>query len=94
MKLVTCVCPMCNKISYIECEEEAWKAYEEGALAQEAFPNMDLNTRETIISGMCKECQLFFFDDEDDDGCDGECDACGDFECPSNMCYFPYGDRE
>lgn len=87
--VVDCRCPMCGAISHILCDEVSWDAYEDGALAQEAFADMDLHTRETIISGMCLSCQERFFIPEDeeseDDGvpCDGICDLCQEGDtCP------------
>lgn len=61
-------CPLCGKISNVVCEENAWRAYADGALARDAFAYMDLRTRETLISGMCLPCQKSFF--EEDDECD------------------------
>ena len=90
---VNCRCPLCGKTTLISCADTAWEAYEHGALAQEAFADMDLATRETIISGMCEPCQLQFFI-EDDEDCDGECDVCYDFDCPSNASLFNPYDEE
>jgi len=91
--VIACRCPLCGKISQILCEESAWDAYEAGALAQEAFADMNVFERETIISGMCEDCQMTFFEEEDED-CDGECDICFDFDCPSNASYFDPRDEE
>ena len=64
---VNCRCPFCGKVSFVSCEENAWDAYEAGALAQDAFPSMDLRTRETLISGMCEPCQIRFFETDDEE---------------------------
>ena len=97
MVVVNCRCPFCGTMSSILCEETALLAYERGALIQEAFSDMDVCSRETLISGMCRDCQATFFEEddddcdddtffmEDDDGCDGECDVCCDTDCPSNI---------
>ena len=85
--IFTARCPFCGKISRIPCDENALAQYNNGALIQDAFPNMPAHERETIISGMCLDCQTSFFE-EDDDDCDGECDVCCDFDCPSNANYF------
>lgn len=79
---VTCRCPLCGRISSVTCEEKAWALYENGALAQVAFADVDIYTRETIISGMCHPCQERFFEVEDEDDCDGECDSCEYYDCP------------
>ena len=85
---VTCHCPMCGKYTDIECDFDAYNKYVfTNALIQEVFPDMDIHTRETLISGMCRDCQESFFE-EDDDDCDGECDVCCDFDCPSNASLF------
>lgn len=65
--IITCRCPMCGSISHISCKKTAWYAYEAGALAQDAFPSMDLRTRETLISGMCEPCQIRFFETDDEE---------------------------
>lgn len=64
---ITCRCPLCGSISHISCKKTAWRAYETGALAQEAFADMDITTRETIISGMCEPCQTRFFEVDDEE---------------------------
>ena len=85
---VTRRCPMCGKISSVTCDRDAWRTWESGGcLIQEAFPDMDIHTREILISGMCLECQESFFV-EDDDDCDGECDVCTDYDCPGNASIF------
>ena len=64
---VSCICPLCGKVSFLDVDESALNAYEAGALAQEAFPNMDLMTREILISGMCEPCQMTFFEVDDEE---------------------------
>lgn len=64
---IPCSCPLCGKLSWIFCEVSEWEAYTAGALAQNAFPNMSTTDRETVISGMCAECQSDFFTDEEED---------------------------
>lgn len=78
---ITRRCPFCGALSDVSCDDEAMRRYEDGALAQVAFSDMDLHNRETIISGMCVLCQESFFGLEDDD-CDGNCGACADYDCP------------
>jgi hypothetical protein len=70
----------------VVCAESAWKSYQNGALAQDAFPDMDIFSRETLISGMCKPCQMRFFvevkwDEEEEDPYEG-CFECDNTECP------------
>lgn len=84
--IVTCHCPLCGAISHVTCDEEAYDRYVTTRTPiQEIFPDMDLHTRELLISGMCLSCQNRFFseDDEDWDECDGDCEECEAWaECP------------
>ena len=74
---VTCHCPLCGKVSFIACDEDAYYEYVTTCTPiQEIFPYMDLHTRETLISGMCRSCQDKFFVEDDEDDCDGMCDLC------------------
>lgn len=76
--MITRICPMCGRVSTISCSRDGLDLYNRGALAQVAFPEMDIKTRETFISGMCVSCQGWIFGGGDDDDCDGDsdCDAC------------------
>lgn len=88
MTTVTCVCPLCGAVTHVACDVDAYTKYAyTRALIQDVFPDMDIHTRETLISGMCLPCQESFFV-EDKDDCDGECDVCCDFDCPSNASLF------
>lgn len=60
-------CPFCGQVTFIETTAEAIRAYENGALAQDAFPHLSVEDRETIISGLCWECQDNVFGDEEDE---------------------------
>lgn len=81
---ITRCCPLCGELTSVVCAESAWKSYQNGALAQDAFPDMDIFSRETLISGMCKPCQTRFFEaDEDDEEDPYEgCFECDNTECP------------
>ena len=82
---VTCQCPMCGAISHVTCDADAYYQYVTTRTPiQEIFPDMDLHTRELLISGMCLDCQATFFEaDEDDSECDGDCEECEAWaECP------------
>lgn len=76
-------CPMCGKASKIECDAEGYVTYMTTSTPiQEIFPDMDLTTRETLISGMCVSCQESFFMEDDEEDCDGECSTCEHYDCP------------
>lgn len=77
---VVVVCPFCGKTTTIQVVGKdfyAWKF--EGALIQNAMPYLPANVRETLISGVCDECQdeLFAPFEEDDSEPDDIDDDCG-----------------
>lgn len=77
---VVVVCPFCGKATTIQVVGKdfyAWKF--EGALIQNAMPYLPANVRETLISGVCDECQdeLFAPFEEDDSEPDDIDDDCG-----------------
>lgn len=93
MMIVLCTCPLCGKVSEVNCDDTAYFEYvTTSTTIQQAFPDMDIHARETLISGMCLPCQEKFFIEEDDDEgydlnpyhCDEECGGCQDYDCPLN----------
>ena len=88
--VIACKCPMCGMVTEVTCGLEQYNRYQyTSTLIQDVFPEMDIHTRETIISGMCLPCQEKFFveedDDEDDIPCTGNCDGCDNYDCPANI---------
>ena len=59
-------CLFCGKTHEVELDLEDVCKYEEGALAQEAFPSpkYPIATMEFIISGICPTCQETLFGEE------------------------------
>ncbi len=60
-------CVICHDFVEIEMSAEGYKKYIEGALIQDAFPNMRVEDREFLISGICKNCQKDIFDRRDEE---------------------------
>ena len=82
MTTVVCQCPLCGAISNVTCDEDAYFRYvSTNATIQEVFPDMELHTREILISGMCIPCQERFFVEDDDCEYDGDCENCPCEEC-------------
>ena len=54
-------CPFCGAKHSVTVTEDAYCAYIDGALAQEAFPDLTPTQREQIISQMCPDCQRTVF---------------------------------
>lgn len=59
--ILTMNCPFCGKEHEVTVTEEQYIMYCAGALAQEAFPNLNATQREQIISHLCPDCQEKFF---------------------------------
>ena len=86
---VDVVCPFCGKTTTIQVVGEdfyAWKF--EGALIQNAMPYLPANVRETLISGLCDECQekMFSSSEEEDSEPDDDCgfdpfEGCFTYDC-------------
>lgn len=59
-------CPLCRRSFQRVFPTDGYRAWENGALIQDALPNESADAREFLITGICPEC----FDslgDEDDD---------------------------
>lgn len=60
------LCPFCGDQHFVEVKLEDLENYENGMLAQDAFPNLTATEREQIISHICPACQEMVFGPEDD----------------------------
>lgn len=71
-------CRMCRKVITLEVSESGYEMMLAGAHIQDAFPELSVDDRELLISGICGSCfdELFAEDDEgpDWDELDGEND--------------------
>lgn len=60
MVSITTVCPFCQKPHSVTMNADAWakgfKAYQDGADIQYAFPFLSVVDRELLITGICDEC--------------------------------------
>lgn len=61
--MITKICPKCNKPSYVDIPKDAYEKWQFGMLVQDAWPEGSATEHETLISGLCKECQEGVFDD-------------------------------
>lgn len=69
LSIVPCTCPRCGETTRVHVLTSQWEAYQAGTLAQDAFPDLTVAARETIISGLCGWCQSILFEgyDEEED---------------------------
>lgn len=75
-------CPMCGEVQKVEMTEREYNSLMVGTLSvQESLPNHNAFDRETLISGMCHDCQSKMFNrpkpGEDWGPILGECGCCG-----------------
>ena len=54
---VEIVCPFCGAIHSVLVNEDDFACFQNGLLAQDAFPYLTATEREELISGMCPDCQ-------------------------------------
>lgn len=53
---VTTICPFCGMPHDVEVDFLDFCAWQNGALAQDAFPYLSADEREMLISGICPDC--------------------------------------
>ena len=63
-RAVAKVCPLCKNTTWVSVPVEAYEAWQMGMCIQNAWPDGSATDRETLISGICPECQKETFEDE------------------------------
>lgn len=54
--MIETACPFCGAVHMIEVNLTDYWDWEDGKLAQDAFPYLTPDEREMLISGICPEC--------------------------------------
>ena len=57
-------CPFCGKYHEVMVSEADFFAWQDGELAQNAFPYLSADEREILISGICPACWEATFGEE------------------------------
>jgi len=52
----TVTCPICGEENTLEIDLAAFDAWKSGALIQDCFPDLTLNERELIMTGIDQRC--------------------------------------
>lgn len=60
-------CPICGEINMITVDEDGLNSWEHGTHAQDAFPYLNDDEREMMITGICPSCWEKVFADMLDD---------------------------
>lgn len=58
-------CPMCKQTAEIPLPADGLYEYRKGAHVQKAFPDMNADDRERLISGTCPSCWNKMFGEEE-----------------------------
>lgn len=63
---VVTTCPFCGRANEVEVNHMDYLDWQDGELAQDAFPYLSANEREMLISGCCPRCwdKMFWGDEE------------------------------
>ena len=64
---ITTTCPFCGEEHEVLVNEADYYAWQDGELAQNAFPYLSADEREMLISGICPDCWDGMFGGEDDE---------------------------
>ena len=58
-------CPFCGHANFIEVNEMDYLDWQDGELAQNAFPYLSADEREMLVSGICPKCWDGMFGEEE-----------------------------
>lgn len=63
-------CPFCGRANEVEVNEEDYWDWQDGTVAQDAFPYLTADEREILISGICPDCwnSMWGSDEDYEDG--------------------------
>lgn len=53
---IKCVCPGCGNVMVLDVKHSQYVDWQSGTLIQHAFPDLDADDRELLITGLCKDC--------------------------------------
>lgn len=73
MYTIETICPFCHKPHTVQVHGKDYHAWQNGELAQNAFPYLSANEREMLISGICPTCWDDMFSSEEDEEDEEEC---------------------
>jgi hypothetical protein len=59
-------CPFCEEKETIEVPADGYRAWQRGALVQDALPDLDAYKREQLITGTCPQCWIDVFESDED----------------------------
>jgi len=66
MTVMTPRCQMCKQHGVVEVDERGWAMFQMGANVQDAFPDLDADQRELLLTGTHAHCWEQIFGSEDE----------------------------
>lgn len=66
MAVHTAACRICGKTSWIEVPVDGYARWKGGAYIQDAFPSLDADQRELLMTGTHAPCWLIMWGESDD----------------------------
>lgn len=60
-------CVFCGNVHFVDVNEDAYRLWVDGALIQDAMPELSATEREQLISRICPKCQEDIFDEDEDE---------------------------
>lgn len=67
MMTILTTCPICGKVNEVNVKFEDYLRWQGGDLIQDAFPYLNANDRELLLSGICSKCWDKMYGENDDD---------------------------
>ena len=79
---VTVTCPLCGAERKLVLDYVSYERWADGESVQDAFPYLDANEREGLITGICPDCwdKMFSNSEEDEDDSPEWHDTCDEEE--------------
>ena len=62
--MITKICPKCGKSNCIDISKDAYERWQFGILLRDAWLEGTPSEHETLLSGICKDCQEGVITDE------------------------------
>jgi hypothetical protein len=67
MTATICVqCPHCHEMSEVLAPMDGFRRWQAGEFIQDALPELSCDEREILISGICPECWVEIFGEDDE----------------------------
>jgi hypothetical protein len=59
-------CPHCHEMNEVAASVDGFRRWQEGEYIQDALPELSCDEREMLISGICPDCWVEIFGEDDE----------------------------